>query len=165
MTKGRAAVVGAVSIGILGTLAACSAVLGITDYTGPSGGGGEGGSSSSGGSSGGADGGGLDASADAPKDGTGVTLNCDTEDGAAGALGCKCDPSKTPLGCNGCAQPDHLLCGTDGAAGPRRPTPCVSRQELRHAAKCGLQPHRGRLHERQLEPEDLRRPERRPVRP
>ena len=100
MTKRRAAVVASVCAGLLGALAACNAVLGITDFTA-----GDGGPSRDG------------SGKDVVTSGDGTTgddsgdaggLTCETQDGGAGAVGCPCAIGAT--GCNGYAQTERLVC-------------------------------------------------------
>jgi formylglycine-generating enzyme len=94
MRKGRVAVVASVSTGVIGALAACNAVLGITNFTAASGS--------------------SDATMDhaAPGEGGGPGaeggLTCSTQDGGAGAVGCPCQQGA--LGCNGYAQTGKLVC-------------------------------------------------------
>jgi sulfatase modifying factor 1 len=106
MTKRRVTVVASVCtglVGILATLAACSAVLGIGDFT------------AGGGTS-------RDATTDHPgsgDDGTtpgddggreAAVLTCETQDGGAGAVGCPCTVGAS--GCSGYAQPGKLVCSS-----------------------------------------------------
>jgi sulfatase modifying factor 1 len=86
MRKTRAALLVAVGAGLWGASAACSAVLGITEF-----------------SPGDA---GIDASSGA--DGA-PSRTCADQDGGAGLAGCACSAA-TPTGCNGSAQSERLLC-------------------------------------------------------
>jgi hypothetical protein len=105
MNKGRVAVLAAVACGLLGATVACSAVLGIADFTAGDGGTSKGDASKpvegSTGDDGGADDGGpgLDG---------GIHVTCDTQDAGAGALGCPCTAGSN--GCNGYEQMERLTC-------------------------------------------------------
>ena len=93
MRKGRAAVIVSMAAGLLGASAACSAVLGIVEFTAGDGG----------------------AAGDSGRDGAPFAgdesgpLTCAGEDGGLGVIGCPCSAA-TPNGCGGLAQSQRLLC-------------------------------------------------------
>jgi sulfatase modifying factor 1 len=105
MRKDRAAVVASVCAGLVGATAACSAVLGIADFTA-----GDGGTAAGRDATTGHDSGQMGDDGPASNDDGGIHLTCADEDGGAGAVGCPCNAQATEIGCNGYAQMGRLVC-------------------------------------------------------